>query len=59
MASKAICPECGSRKTWKKGTVPTRQGKKERRVCTDCGASFYTGKVSPVKKAGKKGKGRK
>lgn len=39
------CPECGSAKTVKQGTVTTRKGKKPRRKCQECGRTFYARKT--------------
>jgi len=53
------CPDCKSTEVWKKGTVPTRQGKKVRYLCVDCGASFYDERGSVSGKAsGKPGRPR-
>ncbi len=35
------CPECGSTKAWKRGTVPTRKGLKVRYICVVDGRTFY------------------
>ncbi len=35
------CPECGGTEVWKKGTVPTRKGKRVRYICVVDGRSFY------------------
>lgn len=35
-----LCPECGN-KAIKFSVVPTRQGKKQRYRCTECGRTFY------------------
>lgn len=34
------CPECGN-KAIRFSVVPTRQGKKQRYRCTECGRTFY------------------
>ena len=44
------CPNCGSKKLWKFGFVPTKAGKKRRFKCTDCASSFYETKALPDKK---------
>lgn len=43
------CPECNGTEVWKKGTVPTRQGKRVRYICVVDGRSFY-GQDRPVLK---------
>ena len=35
------CPHCGSSDSEFKGYVPTRQGRKKRRICLDCYKTFY------------------
>jgi DNA-directed RNA polymerase subunit RPC12/RpoP len=35
------CPDCGSTYTVKLGFRTTRQGRKQTRVCKDCGRGFY------------------
>jgi transposase-like protein len=50
MGESIKCP-AGHVKTWRKGFVPTRKGKKIRYLCSECGRSFYkTEKAAPAKK---------
>jgi predicted Zn finger-like uncharacterized protein len=35
------CPECGSTKIVRFGSIPTRSGKKQRYRCQECGRTFY------------------
>ncbi|MCK5609031.1 IS1 family transposase [Candidatus Pacearchaeota archaeon] len=37
------CPECKSEKLVKLGKIPTRNGKKQRLRCQDCGKTMYEG----------------
>lgn len=36
-----ICPKCGSTFTARLGSRVTKQGRKQTRVCKDCGRGFY------------------
>jgi len=39
--SKLKCPECGSKRVWKTGTVPTKcRGRMQRYQCQGCATSF-------------------
>lgn len=48
------CPDCGCTKVWKVGYTPTRQGKKARYKCTECGRSFFLAKKKRSKKGEEK-----
>jgi transposase-like protein len=39
------CPECKSVKIYKFGSSMTRQGRKKRVQCQDCGKTFYNEEV--------------
>ena len=51
MADKVKCVECGSTRTWLKGSVPSRSGPKQRYVCFTCGRTFYKPKAVVAKAA--------
>jgi len=40
MSKPKKCPNCGSKKTIKAGITTTRQGKKQRYHCKECGFTF-------------------
>jgi len=44
------CPNCRSSYIHRIGLIPTKQGKKARLRCVDCGKTFYEKKKARVKR---------
>ena len=47
------CPACKSKRVWKKGKSPTRQGDFQRYVCFTCGRTFYAPGNAPTPRVSK------
>ena len=45
MPNKMKCPECGNKRIWKAGMFPSRKGKRQRYMCSECAKTFYKEKI--------------